>query len=247
MREDSDRTSFTIDHEGEPSKTLLVGLPEIGMAGLTAVQYLNEELEFEVSGHVENEELPSITPFEEGVPRHHTRFFSSPDYDFTTLVGELPVPIWASRSLSDAVLDWTEENGVEEVVFLSGVAMPHDPDEHEVFYVATDDYRENRLKDADVKPMSGGFLEGVNAEVVQRGIGSPLTVGIYATPVHPLPQDVEAAIRLISGFRNVYDVDVDVAPLEEYAKKLDDYHLQLFEHMREQKEGGRPAEDRMFM
>ncbi len=248
MDDDGERPEFTIDHEGTPSKTLVVGLPEMGMAGLTAVQFLNDALDLEVSGHVSSDDLPSITPFEEGVPRHHTRFFTSEDLDVTTLAGELPVPLWASRSFSDAVLDWTEENDVEEVVFLSGVPMPHGPDQHEVFYVATEDYRQRRLEGSDVDPMLAGFLEGVNADVVHRGIDSPLAVGVLVTPVHPLAQDVEASLRLISGFRSVYDVDVDVAPLEEYAKKLDDYHTQLYERMKEQSDvRGVPSDDKMFI
>lgn len=248
MEEDIGRPEFTIDHEGMPSETLVVGLPEMGMAGLTAVQYLNDALDLEVSGHVSSDDLPSITPFEYGVPRHHTRFFTSEELEFTTLAGELPVPLWASRSFSDAVLDWTEENEVEEVAFLSGVPIPHGPDQHDVFYVATDDYRERRLDGSDVEPMPAGFLEGVNAEVVHRGIDSPLAVGVFATPVHPLAQDVEAALRLISGFGSVYDVDVDVAPLEEHAQKLDEYHTQLYERMKEQSDVRRvPSDDRMFI
>jgi uncharacterized protein len=69
------------------------------------------------------------------------------------LVGELFVPAWAAESFSEAVLDWTRTNSVEEIAILQGVTIPHAPEDHEVFYVATDDYRDHRLADADVQPM----------------------------------------------------------------------------------------------
>ncbi|MFW5928834.1 MAG: proteasome assembly chaperone family protein [Halobacteriota archaeon] len=246
---DDQMPSFEVSHEGEASDTLLVGLAETGMAGLTAAQYVVEHLGFERRGHVSTDELPSITPFEGGVPRHHTRLFSRDDVDLTVLTGELLVPLWVARSFSDSVLEWTRENDVREIVFMSGVALPHRPDEHAVYYVATEDYRESRLVDSGVPPMAGGFLEGVSAELVQRGIDSPLSVGVFVTPVHPVAQDVEAAVRLLEGFDDVYGFGVDRAPLEDYAEHVNDYYTQLAERIDEERDGiaGRVAEDRMFI
>ncbi len=245
--DEREKPEFDVNYDGEPSNTLVVGIPEIGMAGLTSVQYINEQLGLKETGYVTNEDLPSITPFDGGAPRHHTRFFSRDDVGVTTLVAELPVPPWASRSFADTLLEWTDTHGVSEVVFLSGVHVRHDETEHQVYYVATEDYHERRLKETDVEPMSGGFLEGFSAEVVQRGIDSPLAVAVYATPVHAVAQDVEAALRLLSGFNSVYELDIDVGPLKEYADQVNEYHAKLYDHMRERNDAVRPVEDRMFM
>lgn len=241
-------TSFDVEHEGGAPNTLVVGTSEIGVAGLTAVDYLAEKLEMEKCGQVTTDDLPSITPFEEGVPRHHTRFFGCDEHDFTVLTSELFVPLDAARSFADAVLNWTEKNDVEEVVFLSGVPIPHNPEQHEVHYVATNDYREKRFLE-ELKPMGGGFLEGLHAEVMARGIDSPLSVGALLTPVHPPAQDVEAAIRLLQAFRNIYGVDVDTAELEEYGDELQQYYEQLSERMSEMQDESkkRLSEDRAYV
>lgn len=91
----------------------MVGVSEFGLAGLTAVDYLVERLGLEKTGCVTTDNLPSITPFEGGRPRHHTRFFSSEDADFTVLAGELFIPLGAARSFGDAIIDWTERSGVD--------------------------------------------------------------------------------------------------------------------------------------
>ncbi len=240
------RASFEITTEREPSATLLAGFSEFGLAGLTAVDYLADHLGLEETGHVTADQLPAITPFENGRPRHHTRLFSRPDLDVTILLGELFVPAWAADSFGRSIIDWTEENGVEEIAVLSGVPVPHGPEEHRVFYIATDDYRDSRLADADVPGMGRGFLDGVNATLVGQGIDSPLGVGVYVTPVHAQAPDVEAALRLIATVDKVYDLDVDTGPLEAFAEEVRGYYEELSARLQAASEEDL-APDKMFM
>jgi len=53
--------------------TLAVGFTEYGLAGLTAVDYLSDQLSMSRHGHLTNGGSPTITPFENGTARHHTR------------------------------------------------------------------------------------------------------------------------------------------------------------------------------
>lgn len=239
------RPEFSISHESAPADTLLAGFSSYGLAGLTAVDYLVDQLELEETGYITAEELPTITPFEAGVPRHPTRLYSRDDLDVTVLVGELFIPVSIGKAFSDAILDWTEGNGVEEIAVLSGVPVAHGPDEHRAFYIATDDYREQRLTGAEVPPMGKGFLDGVNASLVERGMTSSLGVGVYVTPVHAQAPDVEAAIRLVETANDVYDLGVDAGPLQEFAAEVQQYYGELADRMK-----GREAEvpeDRMYM
>ncbi|XVH31862.1 proteasome assembly chaperone family protein [Haloferacaceae archaeon DSL9] len=237
--------NFTVAQETEPSTTLLAGFSAYGLAGLTAVDYLVRQLDLEETGHVAVEGLPSITPFEAGRPRHPTRLFSRPDLDVTVLVSELFVPSSLGGALSDAILDWTEANGVEEIAVLVGVPVPHGPEGHQTYYIATDDYREDRLGGTEIQPMGGGFLDGTNAALVERGLDSPLGVGLFVTPVHARTPDIEAAIRLVETVDGVYDLGVDSQPLEEFAAEVTRYYGDLAERM-EASEADVP-EDRMYM
>ena len=236
---------FNVMHETAPNETLLAGFSAYGLAGLTAADYLVDHLELEEHGHVTAEGLPSITPFEEGRPRHHTRLFSREDLDVTVLVSELFVPASVGRTFGDAILDWTAEAGVEDVAVLAGIPLPHGPDEHQTYYVATDDYRQRRLEGAAVSPMGRGFLDGTNAALVERGLESELGVCVYVTPVHAQVPDVEAAIRLVEAVESVYDLGVDPGPLESFAHEIEEYYAGLAERL-EAREADVP-EDRMYM
>jgi uncharacterized protein len=237
---------FEVHDDGHDSETLLAGFSQFGLAGLTALDYLVDQLDLEPTGYVISEDFPSITPFENGTPRHHTRLFSGPDTDVTVLVGELFVPVWAARPLGDAVLAWSDQSTVEEIAVLSGVPIPHGPEAHRTFYVATEDYRRRRLEDGDVPAMGSGFLDGINAALVERGIDSELAVGVYVTPVHEQVPDVEAAIRLLETVTTVYDIDVDTAPLEGFAADVRQYYEDLAARYQAASEAELP-EDRMYM
>jgi len=94
--------------------------------------------------------------------------------------------------------------------------------------------------------MGNGFLDGVNAARKCQGIDSLLAVGVFVTPVHPQAPDVEAALRLLETVRSVYDLDVDTAPLEQFAAEVQNYHEELANHLESAPDEQR-SEDRMYM
>ena len=242
--------AFHVDSHPEPGDVVLAGFSQYGLAGLTAVDYLVDHLELEQTGHIRADGLPSLTPFEAGRPRHPTRLYSRPDLDVTVLVGELFVPVSTADSFSEAVLEWTDSTGVEEVAVLSGVPVRHGPNEHRAFYVATDDYRERRFPEGEgespVGPMGTGFLDGTNAALVARGMDTGMGVCVYVTPVHAQVPDVEAAIRLLDAVEAVYGLGVDTAPLESFAAEVQQYYQNLADRLEEEREDEQPL-DRMYM
>ncbi|WP_049935972.1 proteasome assembly chaperone family protein [Haloplanus natans] len=247
MSTDSDKgPTFSISNSAAPSTTVVAGFSAFGLAGLTAVDFLVDHLELEETGHLSAEYLPSITPFESGRPRHHSRFFSRPDLDLTVFVNELFLPTPVADSFADTLLTWTDKHDVSEILVLSGIPYAHGPDEHDTFYVASDDYRERRLDDTDIQPMGRGFLDGVNGALMYRGIESNLRTAVFITPVHAQVPDVPAAIRLVETFDRVYDLGVDAGPLEEFSRTVEQYYKDLAARL-EAVDDRQMPEDRMYM
>ncbi|MFW5911252.1 MAG: proteasome assembly chaperone family protein [Halolamina sp.] len=246
---ESARTSSTFAVEGteEPKETLLCGFASYGLSGLTAVDFLIDQLELVETGHVAAEGMPSITPFENGRPTHHTRLFSRPELDLTLLKNELFVPPALSGPFGEEILSWTERHGVREVVVVDAVPMQHGPDDHKSYYVATDDYLERRLADETIEPMARGYLDGVTGALVEQGIDSPLAVGVFRTPVHEQMPDVEAGIRLVETVNQVYGLDVDTEPLETFADEIKRYYEELHERYEAAAKREEAFDDRMYM
>ncbi len=84
---------------------------------------------------------------------------------------------------------------------LTGVPIAHGPDDHVPFYIATPMYQESYLNDTDIRPMGNGFLDGLSAELVTRGIDESLPTGVFTTPTHPQAPDAAAAIRLLTALK----------------------------------------------
>jgi len=235
-------------------RTLVVGQSHFGMAGVTAADYLVRHLDSTEVGHVTAESLPAITPFEEGVPRHHSRLYDLDEHPVTVLVGELFVPVPAARAYTDAVLDWASERPVEEILVLHGVPFPHGPEEHEVFYVATPEFAQQRLADRPLQPLKGGVLDGVVGELVSRSLADTAPdAGVFVTPTHPPGPDVDAALKLLDAVESLYDLDVDETELRELGERQKQHYEQLADRMATLAEGEEAPgshdypEDRMYM
>ena len=240
------RPTFEITHDTDPAQHLIAGFSTFGLAGLTAIDYLTTELALEETGYITVDELPAITPFADGTPRHHTRLYAHGDHGVTTLLNELFVPPWAADAFSEAILTWADEHGVEEITILSGVPVPHGPEDHRAFYVATADYQADRLAEGDLPPMGAGFLDGVNASLVGQGLDTALKVGVIITPVHAQAPDGEAALRLVEAVDDLYALDVDTAKLAEFAAEVEQYYAELAQRF-EQLADEERAPDQMFM
>lgn len=233
---------------------LLIGVTHLGMAGVTAADYLVRHLEFDLAGYVESRDFPAIAPFEAGEPRDPIRLYASEEADLTVLVGESFVPVWAAERFVDGLLDWMEASPIEDVAVMYGVPFPHGPEQHRVFYTATPEFRETHLQNTDVEPLAGGFLDGVVAELVLRSHrGSAPPTGVFTTPTHPPGPDLEAALMFLDVVGDVYEVDVDEDELREQADRMKQYYNELASRMEQMAQGGQPfgsrdyPEDSMFM
>lgn len=244
----------TVPPGRRPGETLVLGLANLGMAGLTAADYLVRHLPSEPVGAVVPHGLPAIAPFEAGTPRHPTRLYDLTDTALTVLVGELFVPPLVAQPFTESLLTWAETADIREIVVLHGVPFPHGEHEHAVYAVATADYRERRLEDGRLPPLAGGVLDGTAGELITRNLDvDALPVGVFITPTHPPGPDVDAALLLIEALEGLYGLDVDEGELRQLSEQLKQYYTELADRMETLGQADQPLasrdfpEDRMYM
>ncbi len=246
----STASTFDVTADRDPAAdVLVVGLSSPGFAGVTATDYLTRHLESEEVGHVSPADFPTITPFAEGRPRNPTRIYDLEGTDMAAVVGEMFVPVPAASAFVDSLLSWVEEADISEVVVPYGIPFPHAPEEHDVFTVVTDAFRERRLDGGGFDGLRGGVLDGPVGELVGRSMnGAAPPAGALLTPVHPPGPDLEAALRLVDALEALYGVDVDEGELRRQSRELQEYYATLAERMQAVEEGSRDyPEDRSYM
>ncbi len=238
-------SEFTIDHKDLSYGPVITGFARFGLAGLTAVDYLVDQLELEPVGYITSSEMPSITPVNAGRPRHPTRILTAPDADISVLMGELFVPPQMTGEFGRAILEWTEQGHVEELLSLAGVVMPQSPDD-QIAWIATDGY--TRLETASYPPVQDGFLDGILGALVEAGLSSEIAVGVLTTPVRPRVPDADAALALVEAVDDLYTLGIDSDPLRSFAQDIQAYYEELTEHLRRAGDSERQIpDDRMFM
>jgi len=245
----------TLTGDVEPGGTLLVGMAGVGVAGLTATDYLVSHVESAQSGYVKTQHLADITPFTEGEPRHPIRLYSATDFDITVLISEVFLPAWSADLLTDALVDWIDTQEFEEITILYGAPFPHSEEEHLVFHVATGAYRARHFAGGDtaIEPLAGGFFDGVISELMVRSIdGDVPPTGALITPTHLPGPDFDAALRLLDSLEPLYGLRVDEAELRKRAAEMEQYYEELAQRLQTLQEG--PSHegqeypgDRMYM
>lgn len=251
--------SFTVESTSQtpPGEQLLVGMAGVGVAGLTAADYLVNNVETEQIGHVRSRNLPDLTPFTNGEPRHPIRLYSTTDSDVTVLISEVALPPWAADPLTDALLDWAGSHDVAEVTVLHGAQFPHREEEHVVYHVATEAYREAHFPsegDPEIGPLAGGFFDGVIGELLARALdGEGPPTGVLVTPTHMPGPDLDAAVRLLDALAPVCGIGVDERELRDRAEEMKRYFADLADRMQSMQEAEEPTEghdypaNRMFV
>lgn len=244
----------TDDADVDPGSHVVLGLANPGVVGLTAVSHLVEKLETTQIGHVRNRGLPDITPFSEGTPRFPSRLYAVPDADATFLVSEVFLPVSVSELFVDGLLSFVDANDIDELTVVHGVPFPHGPDEHAVFAVGTDEYHRRRIEGTEIRPLRGGFFDGVVGELLTRGLEREgLAVGALVTPAHPPGPDFDGALLTLSALESVYGLTVDRTELEQRSEEMRRYYEQLAERMRTLEESDvdprmrEYPDDRMYM
>jgi hypothetical protein len=93
-------------------------------------------------------------------------------------------------------------------------------------------------------------LSGVPSSTAPRPTGAstsrPTITARSTTPVHARSPDIDAALRLLETVEDVYDLDIDTGPIEEFAASVSAHYERLAEHVQDTREDDR-YDDRMYM
>lgn len=230
--------------------TMIIGTASPGLVGVSVADHLVAETDAHQVGHVHARGLADVTPFTNGEPRHGVRLYAVPDTNVTILLSEVFLPTSVGEPFVEAIVEWATGVGIWEAVVPYAVPYQHGPEDHDAFYVATPAFRERRLADRDLRPLPGGFLDGMVGELLTAGLDRDAPIGALVTPAHPPGPDLEAAARLVEPIADLYDLSVDADELRRRADEQRRYYEELAERVQsleDRSAEGRYPQDRMFM
>jgi uncharacterized protein len=209
------------------STSVLMGFPGSGLVGTIALQYMVDQLEFELVGTMTSRYFPPLAMMNKGVINDPVRLYMK--NDIAAIVADIPIHPMICYEISNGILDWLAPFKPKEVLTIAGI-VTNEP-EKRVFGVATTPEALKRIEDhTEILPI--GSISGIASSILTgckiRGIPA---YGLLGETVNaPDPRSSAATIEVLN---KMYDLGLDVKPLMEQAEEIEQSMHKLSEEVQQ--------------
>ncbi|MDD1717768.1 MAG: proteasome assembly chaperone family protein [Methanoregulaceae archaeon] len=205
--------------------SVLMGFPGSGLVGSIALQYMVDQLEFELIGSVTSKYFPPLAMMNKGVINVPVRLYEKDK--LAVIVADIPIHPMICYEVSNGLMDWLAPFGIREVVTIAGIIT--NESEKRVFGVATTDAALPRIQENTVVLPVGsisGIASSIMTECKLRDIPA---YGLLGETINaPDPRASAAAIQVLN---KMFDLSLDIAPLLEQAEEIESTMHKLAEQV----------------
>jgi len=228
----SPETGFDIKIFSKPlsseGASVLMGFPGSGLVGSIALQYMVDQLEFDLIGCMTSKFFPPLAMMNKGVINVPVRIYEKDK--IVVIVADIPIHPMICFEVSNGIMDWLKPFKIREVVTIAGIIT--NEVEKRVFGVATTDEAMPRIQDTTIiLPMGSisGIASSVLTECKIRGIPA---YGLLGETINA--PDPRAAASSIEVLNKMFDIRLDVQPLLEQAEEIEATMHKLSEEVQSQ-------------
>jgi len=209
---------------------VLMGFPGSGLVGTIALQYMVEQLEFELIGTMTSKFFPPLAMMNKGVINDPVRIYLK--NDVVAIVADIPIHPMICYEIANGLLDWLALFKPKEVLTIAGI-ITNEP-EKRVFGVATTREALPRIQDfTEILPIGSisGIASSILTECKIRGIPG---YGLLGETVNaPDPRSSAATIEVLN---KMYNLGLDVQPLIDQAVEIEQSMGKLAEEVQQSAE-----------
>lgn len=222
-------------------ETVLIGFPGSGLVGSIALQYVAEQLDFNLIGTMTSRYFPPVVLMSNGIVNVPVRFYEKDD--MLAIVGDVPIHPMICYEIANGLIDWITQSSIKEIVSIAGIIT--NQQEKRVFGVATtSDALETVKGDTIVLPM--GSISGIPGSILSEcKIREIPAIGLLGETVNA--PDPRAAASAIEVLNSLYHLDVPLDPLLEQAEEIEAAMEKLAEQVQEQDSEQMPKKEHLPM
>jgi len=206
---------------------VLMGFPGSGLVGTIALQYMVDQMEFDLIGTMTSRYFPPLAMMNKGVINDPVRMYTK--NNIAAIVADIPIHPMICYEISNGILDWLEPFRPKEILTIAGI-VTNEP-EKRVFGVATTTEALKRIEEhTQVLPI--GSISGIASSILTgckiRGIPA---YGLLGETVNaPDPRSSAATIEVLN---KMYNLGLDVKPLLEQAEEIEQSMHKLSEEVQQ--------------
>lgn len=191
---------------------IVIGFPGPGLVGMIAAGRMIESMNMKVIAAIRSPLVPPVTPFYGGVLRLPIRICASHDGRFLAAISEVPLPFETLFFVANRILDWAEQNGVQKVVCLEGVAVGKRQGVPEVFGAAEPELLQE-LEKFEVQRVQKGLVAGIAGALLNECLIRKMDGYCLLVPAIAEVPDPEAAASILTTVNRFLSTNISVQPL----------------------------------
>ncbi len=211
--------------------TVVAAFPSVGLVSTISVTYLIQMLPVDQVCALESEDFPSVSMIYASKPKFPARVYASPAHKLAIFICEMPLPTRIHRPVAYTLMDWAKKNGCRQIVSLEGLPMEGDgpiTGEPQVWGVGSTDRARKELDKHKIDQLETGMIAGVTGVLLNEGRWRNTDVIALLAEARPDLPDAHAAVSLVHALDELLeDVTVDLKPLQQQAKQLEEFLQRL--------------------
>lgn len=196
---------------GEPA--LIIGIPDMGLAGSIASSFIFENLRLAEIGHFESELFPPMVVVHDKRPVSPLRLYANTN--IAVLLSEMPIPMQTSYEMSKALLDWFTEKKGSLLISLGGLpeARRNEIEKPKVYGIATNDALTAMIRESGFEPFEDGLIVGTNGAILRDCVTRGLPAIYLMAESYGKYPDPGAAASLVEAVSKVLNITIDAKEL----------------------------------
>lgn len=222
------RTLKQVDLKGA---TVVAAFPSVGLVSTISATYLIQMLPVDQVCALESEDFPSVSMIYASKPKFPARVYASPQHKLAIFICEMPLPTRIHRPVAYTLLDWAKAHNCRQIVSLEGLPMEGEAavgTEPAVWGVGSTDRARSDLSKHKIHQLETGMIAGVTGVLLNEGRWRKADVIALLAEARPDLPDAHAAVSLVRALDELLEeVTVDLGPLEQQAKQLEEFLQRL--------------------
>lgn len=211
--------------------TVIDGFSTVGLVGSIVANYLIHALKLDQIAALDSPDFPPVSLIYASKPKLPARIYTDEKLKLAIFLSEFTPPPKLARPIAEAIFSWAKENGCSRIISPEGIPpIEEEKPEKVVYGVGSNDSIREELKRLEIAQLERGIISGVSAVLLNEGRKTGFDVICLLVKTHPGLPDAEAAAKIIEKIvRLVPSIKVDIKPLYEEAKRIEEYLKMLRE------------------
>ncbi len=197
------------------------GFPSSSLVTPLVASYLVAHLNMDQVAFIESTYFPPVAFVYGGKPRYPARVYVEEGLKLVAFVSEFNLPLWLSRAVAHAIIDWSLKNGCEMIV--STLSVPKESGDAKIYGIGSTGRAREMLSNAGIEQLSIGVVPGVPGVLLCEGRWNNFDVVVLLAEVTVDTQLFIAAAMLLETLTKLVPrIKIDLEPLYKEAKMMQD-------------------------